>query len=128
MLGPLRERWDELDARQKRKWIGVAGRYPTMSSTEQQRVQRRMESWAKLTDAQRRQARENYRDLTRLPPERKQDLREAWAEYKSRTPAERSRLEAPPAQAETQPRERKRVAKPATPPAAPSPQTQPAMP
>ena len=121
VLAPLRPHWDELDAARKKKWIGVAGRYPSMSPTEQQRVQRRMETWAKLSPDDRRKARETYLDLSRLPPEKKQDLREKWAEYQSLTPAERSQLQ--PAPGDAKAAERKRRAKPAPAPQPPSPQT-----
>lgn len=120
VLAPLRPHWDELDTTRKKKWIGVAGRYPAMTPTEQQRVQRRMEAWAKLSPEDRRKARETYLDLSRLPPEQKQDLREKWAEYQSLSPAERSQLQTVPG-AETKGAERKRRAKPA--PTPPSPQT-----
>jgi Protein of unknown function (DUF3106) len=124
ILAPLAKDWDQLEPARKRKWVGVAGRYPTMSQTEQARVQRRMQAWAKLTPEQRRQARESYRNLSKLPPEKKQDLKQQWAEYQSLAPEERRKLDAPPA--EPKPAERKRTTrKPAAPNPAPSPQTQP---
>lgn len=124
ILAPLARDWDQLDNARKRKWVGVAGRYPTMSQTEQARVQRRMEAWAKLTPEQRRQARESYRNISKLPPEKKQDLKQQWAEYQSLAPEERRKLGTPPP--EPKAAERKRaVRKPATPNPAPSPQTQP---
>ena len=49
---------------QRRNWISLAKRYPKMKPEEQQRVQRRMQSWAKLTPEQRKQARENYRRIS----------------------------------------------------------------
>ena len=123
VLAPLRPHWDELDATRKKKWLGVAGRYPSMSPTEQQRVQRRMETWAKLSPDDRRKARETYLDLSRLPPDQKQELRERWVEYQSLTPAQRSQLDAKPGDARAA--ERKRRPKPARAPRAPSPQTYP---
>jgi hypothetical protein len=126
VLAPLEKSWDELDASRKKKWIGVARRYPTMTPTGQTRVQRRMEAWAKLTPDQRRQARENYRNISKLPPEKKQDLKQQWIEYQSLSPTERRKLQAPPAEAK--PAERKRRVKPPAQNTAPSPQTQPSMP
>jgi hypothetical protein len=42
-----------------------------------------MEAWVKLTPEQRRQARENYKNLAKVPPERRGDLRQQWAEYQA---------------------------------------------
>lgn len=126
VLAPLEKDWDQLDFNRKKKWIGVAGRYPSMSATEQQRVQRRMQAWANLTPDQRREARENYRSIAKMPAEKKQDLREAWAEYQALSPEERGRFDVQPVEALPKPAPRR--AKPPAPPAgAPSPQTQPAQ-
>jgi len=39
---------------------------------EQVRVQRRMQAWAKLTPKERQAARERYKKMEKLPPEKKQ--------------------------------------------------------
>ena len=44
-----RPEWNQLDAQRKQKWLGIAKRYPTLSPTEQQRVQEQMHAWAQLT-------------------------------------------------------------------------------
>jgi hypothetical protein len=55
-----------------------------------------MDAWVKLTAEQRRQARENYKRIAKVPPERRGDLRQQWAEYQALTPQEREGL-VPPA-------------------------------
>lgn len=94
ILAPLQQDWETLDTVRKQKWIGVAKRYPTMTPTQQKRVQRRMEAWVKLTPEQRRQARDSYRNLSKLSPEKKQDLKKQWAEYQQLSPQERRNLDA----------------------------------
>jgi hypothetical protein len=70
-LAPIRPDWDNLDAQRKAKWRGIAQRYPSMTSEQQQRVQQQMGAWAQLTPAERAIAREQYKSLRSLPPEKK---------------------------------------------------------
>ena len=86
-LAPLKADWDRLDPEQRRKWIGIAKRYPGMKPQEQERVTRRMQAWAALTSEQRRLARETYKRLAKEPPEKRGKLREKWAEYQLQQPA-----------------------------------------
>ncbi len=96
-LAPLKADWETLEPERRQKWIGIAKRYPRMKAQEQERVQRRMQAWAKLTPDQRRQARENYKRLAKEPrDERHKDLREEWAEYQALSPHERQSLVPPP--------------------------------
>src|SRR5437016_4917526 len=60
ILAPLQNDWDQLEPVRKRKWLGIAKRYPKMKPEEQQRVQKRMQTWARLTPEQRRAARERH--------------------------------------------------------------------
>ena len=92
VLAPLKADWESLDPDRRRKWIGIANRYPKMKLEEQERVQRRMQLWAKLSPEQRRQARENYKRIVKTPPEKRERLREAWAEYQALPPHERENL------------------------------------
>jgi hypothetical protein len=96
ILAPLKADWESLEPERRRKWIGIAKRHPKMKLEEQERVQRRMQAWAKLSPEQRRQARENYKRIVKTPPEKRDKLREAWAEYQALPPHERQNL-APPA-------------------------------
>jgi hypothetical protein len=81
VLDPLKADWDSLDRDRKMKWVGIAKRYPKLSVQEQERIQRRMQLWTKLTPEQRRQARETYKQLAKQPPQKQKGLRERWAEY-----------------------------------------------
>ena len=92
ILAPLKADWESLEAERRRKWIGVAKRYPNMTPQGQERVQRRMQTWAKLTPEQRRQARETYKQIVKVPPEKRGNLREQWAEYQALPPQERETL------------------------------------
>ena len=103
ILAPLKTDWDALDRERKLKWIGIAKRYPNMKPTEQQRVQNRMQAWAKLTPQQRRQARETYKQLAKEPPERRDQLREKWAEYQRQHPAKNEISDPPQAAPAAQP-------------------------
>lgn len=102
ILAPLKTDWDALDRERKLKWIGIAKRYPAMKPQEQERVQRRMQAWAKLTPQQRRQARETYKLLAKQPPETRDKMREKWAEYQRQQPA-KLETSAPPAAPAAQP-------------------------
>jgi len=88
VLAPLKGDWEKLDAERRQKWLGIAKRYPKMKPEAQARVQRRMQAWAMLTPEQRRQARENYKELAKTAPkEKRPNLREQWAEYQRQLPA-----------------------------------------
>lgn len=95
ILAPLKTDWESLDAPRKRKWIGIAKRYPKMAPQEQERVQKRMHDWAKLTPEQRRLARETYKNIAKTPPDKRGDLRQQWAEYQALPPMERQNLVPP---------------------------------
>jgi hypothetical protein len=105
-LAPLKSDWDTLEPERRQKWIAIAKRYPRMKPVEQERVQRRMQTWATLSPDQRRQARENYKHLAKSPrPVPSKDLRQAWAEYQALSPYERESLAPQPS---TDPRRQKR--------------------
>jgi len=91
-LAPLKNDWDTLDLERRQKWIQIAKRYPRMKPLEQERVQRRMQIWANLSPEQRRQARENYKQLAKAQRPANKDLRQAWAEYQALPPQERESL------------------------------------
>lgn len=96
ILAPLKEDWENLSQTTRRKWVGIAKRYPTMNAKEQERVQLRMHRWAGLTPEQRQQARENYKRMAKQrAAKRNQKLAERWAEYQALPPQERQNL-APP--------------------------------
>jgi hypothetical protein len=92
ILAPLKADWESLEPERRRKWIAIAKRYPKMTVQGQERVQRRMQTWAQLTPEQRRQARETYKQIVKVPPEKRGNLREQWAEYQQLPPQERESL------------------------------------
>jgi hypothetical protein len=94
VLAPLKADWDMLEPDRRLKWIAIAKRYPRMKPVEQQRVQRRMQTWAALSPEQRRIARENYKQLAKATPRQapKKNLSQAWAEYQALSPYERQSL------------------------------------
>ena len=120
-LAPLSGEWDKLESYRRKKWLGIAQRYPAMSVEEQQRVQRRMKDWASLTPEQRKQAREQYKTLQKAPPEQRQEVKQKWQEYKNLPEAEKERLKQ---KATRKPQPKNGTSKPAptqaTPPPAPT--------
>jgi hypothetical protein len=92
ILSPLKADWESLETERRRKWIGVAKRYPAMTPQGQERVQRRMQAWAKLSPEQRRQARETYKQLAKAQPTKRANLREQWALYQALPEREREDL------------------------------------
>lgn len=92
ILAPLSRDWDGMEAFRKKKWLGIAKRYPTMAPEEQARVQRRMQDWAGLTPEQRTQARTQYKNLKTVPPVKKENLRQKWEQYKELPDEEKKRL------------------------------------
>jgi len=95
-LAPLAGEWDKLSKPHKTKWLGIAKRYPGMKTEEQRRVQTRMQKWAKLTPQERDQAREQYRSIGKVAPDRREELRRYWAEYQALPPHERRMYDVPP--------------------------------
>lgn len=94
ILSPLAGEWDNLEPWRRKKWLGIAERYPSMSAKEQARIQRRMKDWAKLTPEERRAAREKYKKLKKAPPERREAVKQRWQEYKALPEEEKQRLKA----------------------------------
>jgi hypothetical protein len=86
-LKPLERDWASLDASRKRKWLEVADRYSTMPAKDQARLQDRMVEWAKLTPAERNQARLQYNQAKQVPA---QDRQASWEAYQA-LPEEKKR-------------------------------------
>lgn len=108
-LAPLAGEWDKMDGFRRKKWLGIAQRYSSLSPDEQARMQRRMTDWAKLTPDERKRAREKYRSLQKAPPEQKEAVKLKWEEYKELPESERNRLKA---EASQKPRPRPAPLKP----------------
>ena len=97
ILSPLQADWNALEPQRKRKWIGVANRYPSMKPDEQARVRERMRDWAALTPDERRFARDNFQAYRALPSDQKQAVQTKWREYQALPEDKRRELASRPA-------------------------------
>lgn len=104
ILAPLAGEWDRLEPWRKKKWLGIAQRYPAMKADEQERVQRRMKDWIKLSSEERKAVREKYKKLTQAPPEHKETLVQRWQEYKELPEEEKQRLREQATRSKPQPK------------------------
>lgn len=89
VLATLESDWSTFSQNSKVKWLKVADRYPTMSSADQERLQRRMSDWSKLPQKDRRLARDNYLSSLQFPPEQKTA---AWQAYQQLSEEEKQKL------------------------------------
>jgi Skp family chaperone for outer membrane proteins len=88
VLAPLHAEWQQLDTTRRKKWVAIADRYRTMKPPEQERLQKRMQEWAKLTPEERKAARQKYQTLKKQPPQKRDEVKRRWQEYEqSRTPS-----------------------------------------
>jgi hypothetical protein len=90
-LKPLQQEWSGIDASSKLKWMQLADRMPEMHPEERSRVQDRMADWAKLTPAERGQARLRYQEAKQVPLS---DRRSRWDVYQALPPEEKRELAA----------------------------------
>lgn len=88
-LSPLAGLWGTLRPQHQRKWIALAHNFNRMTAEEQSMLQGRMTEWAKLSAAQRTQARLNFGEARRLSADKK---RAKWEEYQALSADERERL------------------------------------
>ena len=89
ILAPLEDDWDYMLPDSRKKWIQVANLYPKMSEADQQRLQSRMTGWSKLSQKDRRIARENYLSSLKFPAEKKA---EAWSAYQKLSDEQKKKL------------------------------------
>lgn len=89
ILTPLEDDWDYMQPDIRKKWIQIANLYPKMSEADQQRLQSRMNSWSKLSQKDRRLARENYLSSLKFPSEKKA---EAWSAYQKLSDEQKKKL------------------------------------
>jgi hypothetical protein len=90
-LTPLAADWASLPADSRRKWVEVATRLPSMAPEQQQRVQQRMNEWARMSPAERGQARLNFQQSKSLPG---QDKQASWEAYQALPSQQREELAA----------------------------------
>jgi hypothetical protein len=89
ILSPLESDWESLSPDMKQKWVQVAKKYEKLPGTEQERLRSRMSEWSKLSQSERRIARENYLKNMNVTPEKKA---EAWQAYQQLSPEEKKKL------------------------------------
>jgi hypothetical protein len=92
ILAPLSGDWDKMDSIHRKKWLGIADRYPGMKAEERQRMQDRMREWAGLSPEQRAKVRSSYKDFNQLPAEQKQLIKQKWDAYTNLSPEQQQRL------------------------------------
>lgn len=98
VLAPLEPEWEQFDTTRRGKWVSIADRYPMMKPAQQERLQTRMQEWAKLTPEERRAARERYRSLGQQPPQKREEVKRRWEEYEQARTAPPPAPAAPPAE------------------------------
>lgn len=108
ILAPLATEWKAMESFRRKKWLGIAQRYPGMSAEEQASVQRNMKEWARLAPAERKAARDKFKTLQQYPVEERQAVKQKWEEYSTLSQEKRDRLkkeasQRPPPKTPTQP-------------------------
>jgi hypothetical protein len=103
-LAPLEREWPTIDGPRKQKWLEIAGRYPSLPAAEQSRLQARMAEWARMSPAERGQARLNFQQAREVPSA---DRQARWEAYQALPAEQRRQLAeraAPPTPAPAKPR------------------------
>lgn len=80
VLAPLEREWPTIDASRKQKWITLAGRFPSLGVDERARITARMSDWARLTPAERGQARIRFEEVRQVPAP---DRNARWQAYQA---------------------------------------------
>lgn len=88
-LQPFADEWNTWPAAEKRSWVALSDRLPTVAPEKREKMKRRIAEWARLKPEERRMARDAYR----LAKERSADTRASeWERYRSMTQEQRSVL------------------------------------
>jgi hypothetical protein len=88
-LAPIEREWPAIDSLRKQKWLALAARFKSLSAAEQARITARMSEWARLTPAERGQARLRFEAARELPAN---DRNARWEAYQALPPDARQRL------------------------------------
>ena len=86
-LAPLERDWAGIDAERKQKWLALAARFKTLPPDERARISARMSDWAKLTPAERGQARLRFEEARQLPAP---DRSARWQAYQALPPEQQA--------------------------------------
>jgi hypothetical protein len=96
ILSPLAEEWDAMELQRKKKWLGVAQRFSSMTPDEKARIQLRMKEWAKLSPEERKVARDSFTSIQKAPQEHRDSMKETikqqWQQYLELPESEKERL------------------------------------
>lgn len=87
VLAPLKGEWDTLRPWQREKMLDIAHQYPKMDVQKQQRVQKQLVKWSRMTPYERENARKRYQQFQSLSPEKKEVLRKQWKEHQRKAAA-----------------------------------------
>jgi hypothetical protein len=87
VLAPLKGEWDTLRPWQREKMLDIAHQYPKMDAQKQQRVQKQLVKWSRMTPYEREIARKRYQQFQSLSPEKKEVLRKQWKEHQRKAAA-----------------------------------------
>jgi hypothetical protein len=88
-LQPLAPHWNTLNAGQKRKWLALSRNFATMSADDKVTLHSRMIEWAALSNQQRAQARLNFAEVKRIPPD---ERKIKWEQYQALSEEEKHKL------------------------------------
>jgi len=94
VLSPLESHWMDMTTARKTKWIAIARKYKSLRPAEQENVKSRMAEWTALSPTDRQSARNRFKDLEKMPPDKKVKLADKWVEYQQLTESEREELRA----------------------------------
>lgn len=84
VLSPLKSEWDTLRPWQREKMLDIAKAYPKMDTQKQQRIQRQLVKWSRMTPYERENARKRYQKFQSLNPEKKEELRKQWRAHRQK--------------------------------------------
>ncbi|MCV2351768.1 DUF3106 domain-containing protein [Paucibacter sp. Y2R2-4] len=99
ILAPLEADWNDLDAARKSQWLEVATRFSSLAPEDQGRMQERMRDWARLSPAQRQEARIGFQVAKKIDA----DARQAkWEAYQALPAEQRQHLAEKAAQKQEQ--------------------------
>ena len=79
-LAPLEREWSTIDGPRKQKWVTLAGRFRSLGPDERARITARMSDWARLTPAERGQARMRFEEVRQVPAP---DRNARWEAYQA---------------------------------------------
>lgn len=91
VLAPLQERWNSMGELTKRRWLSLADGFDQLSEDDQDKLRRRMQTWASLSVQQRNQARLNFFSSRQLSAD---ELQSKWDAYQALSEEEKRRLAA----------------------------------